>query len=124
MTTSPFEAIRHTADDGTEYWSARDLAEVLGYAKWANFVPTIKDAQTACEASGYAFSDHFLEVRKMVSLGSRAQRGIQDFHLSRYACYLVVQNADPGKPIVALGQTSSLSAPARRNRRKRRRWQA
>lgn len=103
--SSPFEAIRQTTEDDTEYWSARDLAEVLGYAKWANFVPTIKGAQTACEGSGYAVSDHFLEVRKMVSLGSGAQRGVQDFHLSRYACYLVVQNADPGKPIVALGQT-------------------
>jgi DNA-damage-inducible protein D len=105
-TSSPFEAIRHmTEEDGAEYWTARELAEVLGYAKWANFAPTIKDAQKACEGSGYTVSDHFLEVRKMVTLGSGAQRGVQDFHLSRYACYLVVQNADPGKPIVALGQT-------------------
>jgi DNA-damage-inducible protein D len=104
-TSSPFETIRHTTDDGAEYWSARELAEVLGYAKWANFVPTIKDAKKACEGSGQTASDHFLETRKMVALGSGSQRAVDDFHLSRYACYLVVQNADPSKPIVALGQT-------------------
>ena len=104
-TSSPFETIRHTTDDSAEYWSARELAEVLGYAKWANFVPTIKDAKKACEGSGQTVSDHFLETREMVALGSGSQRAVDDFHLSRYACYLVVQNADPSKPIVALGQT-------------------
>jgi DNA-damage-inducible protein D len=81
------------------------LSEVFGYAKWANFVLTINDAKKACEGNGQAVSDHFLETRKMVSLGSGSQRAVEDFHLSRYACYLVVQNADPSKPIVALGQT-------------------
>ena len=93
--SSPFETIRHTTDDGEEYWSARELAEVLGYAKWANFVPTINDAKKACENSEQAVSDHFLETRKMVSLGSGSQHAVGDFHFSRYACCLVVQNADP-----------------------------
>ncbi len=102
---SPFEAIRHEDDGGGEYWSARELAKVLGYSKWANFQPTVEDGMKACETSGQPISDHFLEVRKMVPLGSGAQRSIQDFHLSRYACYLVVMNGDPSKPIVAAGQT-------------------
>lgn len=102
---SPFEAIKNTTEDGGEYWEARELSDVLGYAKWANFVPTVEAAMKACEGSGQAVSDHFLEVRKMVTLGSGARRGVQDFHLSRYACYLVVMNGDASKPIVSLGQT-------------------
>lgn len=102
---SPFEAIRHSDDDGQEYWSARELMVVLGYSKWQNFRVAVSRAQEACENSGHATSDHFTEIGKMVTLGSGAQRRIEDFHLSRYACYLIVQNADPEKPIVALGQT-------------------
>ncbi|HEV8192326.1 MAG TPA: BRO family protein [Ktedonobacterales bacterium] len=102
---SPFEAIKRTTQDSGEYWEARELAEVLGYTQWRNFVPVIEKAELACTGSNQSVSDHFAEVRKMVPLGSGSQRGIQDFHLSRYACYLVVQNADPSKPIVALGQT-------------------
>jgi DNA-damage-inducible protein D len=103
--TSPFDAIRHTTDDGHEYWSARDLAKLLGYAKWDKFQKVIAQAEKACEQSGQVGTDHFLQVGNMVNIGSGAQRRKTDYHLSRYACYLIVQNADPSKPIVALGQT-------------------
>jgi DNA-damage-inducible protein D len=102
---SAFERIRHMTADGVAYWSARELAEVLGYARWDKFKHAIAKAQVACETSGYAPSDHFSHVGRMVTLGSGAQRQIEEYHLSRYACYLVVQNADPSKEIVALGQT-------------------
>lgn len=103
---SPFDAIRKVDADGAEWWSARALAEALGYAtNYRNFQPVIARAEIACEASGYAVSDHFAHVRTMVTIGSGARRRVADVRLSRYACYLVVQNADPEKPIVALGQT-------------------
>jgi len=102
---SPFDVIRHEDDEGNEYWSARELSKVLQYRRWEQFPGVIAKAQEACARSGYAVSDHFREVSKMVTLGSGAQRPIQDWELSRYACYLVVQNADPSKPIVAAGQT-------------------
>jgi DNA-damage-inducible protein D len=101
---SPFEAIKHE-EDGVEYWSARELAAVLGYAQWRNFKTAVEKARVACETSGYTASDHIADVSKMVELGSGAVREVEDYHLSRYACYLIVQNADPEKPIVALGQT-------------------
>jgi len=103
--TSPFEAIRRSDDDGQEFWSARELMVTFGYTKWQNFRVAIRRAQESCENSGHAASDHFTDVSKMVTLGSGAKRHIDDFHLSRYACYLIVQNTDPEKPIVALGQT-------------------
>ena len=102
---SPFEAIRHSDDDGQEFWSARELAVILDYSNWRNFVKVIRKAQEACENSGYAPADHFVGSDQMVTLGSGAKRRVEDFRLSRYACYLIVQNADPEKPIVALGQT-------------------
>lgn len=102
---SPFEAIRRESEDGNEYWSARDLAKLLGYAKWDKFKVAINRAKEACEKSEQAVPDHFLQAGKMVSLGSGAKRKTEDFHLSRYACYLIVQNADSSKPIVALGQS-------------------
>ncbi len=102
---SPFEAIRREAEDGSVYWSARDLAKILGYSKWEKFKFTIVRAEEACENSGQEIIDHFLQVGKMVKLGSGSQRKVEDYHLSRYACYLLIQNADPSKPIVALGQT-------------------
>jgi DNA-damage-inducible protein D len=104
-TTSPFEAIKHTTDEGTEYWSARELAKVLEYRRWETFPGVIAKAQSACENSGQAVSDHFRHVTKLITHGKGGQREIEDWELSRYACYLVVQNADPEKPIVALGQT-------------------
>jgi DNA-damage-inducible protein D len=104
-TSSPFETIRHTTDDGAEYWSARELARVLDYVQWRNFAQVVAQARIACENSGQAVSDHFADTSNMIATGKGAQRKVEDFHISRYACYLVVQNADPSKPIVALGQT-------------------
>lgn len=101
---SPFEQIKHS-DAASNYWSARELAAILGYSEWRNFEKAVKKAMTACKKSGQQVADHFVEVNKMVELGSGAQRAIRDHHLSRYACYLVVENADPSKEIVALGQT-------------------
>ena len=103
---SPFESIRHETAEGYEYWSARELAKILGYAtNYRNFKPAIEKAKEACQNSGHAVSDHFADVRNMVAIGSGAKRPVDDVHLSRYACYLLVENADPAKPIVALGQT-------------------
>ena len=102
---SPFEAIRRTTEDGAEYWSARELSKILGYTEYGKFRNAIKRAETACESSGQAISDHFAHVSDMIATGKGAHRQVEDVHLSRYACYLIVQNADPEKPIVALGQT-------------------
>jgi len=102
---SPFESIRRIGDEGHEYWSARDLATVLGYTNWRNFKYAIDKAMQACKNSEHETSDHFDASIKMVQLGSGAQRELEDVNLSRYACYLIVQNADPSKEIVALGQT-------------------
>ena len=103
--SSPFDAIRQIDADGAEFWSARALAAALGYTKWANFAQVVTQAKIACEASGYAVADHFADVGNMVTIGSGARRKIADVRLSRYACYLAIQNADPDKPLVALGQT-------------------
>lgn len=102
---SPFEAIREEAEDGSEYWSARDLSKILGYTEWRNFTTAIEKAKEACENSGQAVSDHFVEANKLIEAAKGARRKIEDYHLSRYGCYLLIQNADPAKPIVALGQT-------------------
>src|SRR6266566_7426383 len=103
--TSPFEAIRKEAEDGSEYWNARELAKILGYARWDKFKNAIERAEEACQNSGQAVGDHFSHVGKMIDLGKGAKRNFDTVYLSRYACYLIVQNADPSKPIVALGQT-------------------
>ena len=103
---SIFEQIRRVDEAGNEYWSARELAEVLDYrSKYRNFKRVIEKAMTACEASGYDITNHFAEASMTVEVGSGAKRSVEDVHLSRYACYLIVQNADPSKEIVALGQT-------------------
>jgi DNA-damage-inducible protein D len=101
---SPFDAIRRQDEGGNEYWSARELAKLLDYAKWDKFKVALDRAKKACEHSGQAIADHFLQAGNMVKIGSGAQRKTEDYHLSRYACYLLVENADPSKPIVALGQ--------------------
>jgi DNA-damage-inducible protein D len=103
--SNTFERIKHINALGNEFWSARDLAQVLEYLNFRNFEPVIQKAKEACNQSGHAVADHFAEMRNMVTIGSGAQREIEDWGLSRYACYLVIQNADPSKPLVALGQT-------------------
>ncbi|MDR1732332.1 MAG: hypothetical protein LBR61_09610, partial [Synergistaceae bacterium] len=100
-----FESIKHIREDGGEFWYARELAPTLEYAKWENFSKVIDRAMLACKNSGFEVTDHFPEVGKMVEIGSGAKRRQTDYELSRYACYLIVQNGDPRKEIVALGQT-------------------
>ena len=100
-----FESIKQVNQYKNEFWSARDLAKVLEYLKWDNFVNVINKAKSACQQSGINPSDHFADVGKMIDLAKGARRKISDFMLSRYACYLIVQNADPNKEIIALGQT-------------------
>jgi len=100
-----FEDIRHVRDNDTEYWTARELAPVLEYANWQNFAKVIDRATLACRNSGYEIGDHFTEVSKMVEIGSGAKRNQIDYELTRYACYLIVQNGDPRKEVIALGQT-------------------
>ena len=102
---TPFEAIRRTNPAGNEFWSSRDFAKVLGYADYRNFQGVVESARTACFNSGQRVEDHFVEVTEMVEIGSGAQRPLRTVMLSRYACYLVIQNANPSKEIVALGQT-------------------
>jgi DNA-damage-inducible protein D len=102
--TSPFDAIRRIDESGNEYWSARELSKLLGYKDWRNFTKAIAKAMEACEQSGRAASGDFGEVTEIVKAGATSKPR-EDYHLSRYACYLIIQNADPSKPIVALGQT-------------------
>jgi len=113
MTDSPvsrqhhasFEGLRQLDDAGNEYWLARKLATALDYSQYRHFLPAIERARIACEQSGQAVSDHFEDVLTMVDIGSGAKRQIEDIRLSRYACYLIVQNGDPSKPVIANGQT-------------------
>ena len=100
-----FEEIKHTDDEGNEYWLARELAPILEYATWDKFFNVIKRAIESAKNSGQTPDDHFSHMGKMVSLGSGAEREILDIRLSRYACYLIVQNGDPSKPVIANGQT-------------------
>ncbi len=100
-----FERIKRVSPEGHESWSARELAQVLEYLNFRNFQPVIERAKEACAKSGHVVADHIAQMRNMVSVGSGARREVEDWMLSRYACYLVIQNADPSKPLVALGQT-------------------
>lgn len=101
----PFEEIKQVDDDGIEYWSARDLAKTLEYSEYRHFTPVIEKAKEACSNSGHDVEDHFEDVLDMVKIGSGATRKLKDIKLSRYASYLVVQNGDPTKPVIAAGQT-------------------
>ncbi len=100
-----FEDIKHIDEYGNEYWSARELMPLLEYSKWERFSNAIDNAKVACEKSGYNIEDHFPGVGKMVSIGSKTSRKVNDYKLSRYACYLIVQNSDSKKKTIALGQT-------------------
>ena len=100
-----FEDIKIIRADRSEYWLARELSPVLGYSKWENFSKVIDRAMLACRNSGFEIADHFPDIRKMVDIGSRTKRRVKDFELSRYACYLIVQNGDPRKEVIAFGQT-------------------
>lgn len=100
-----FESIKHINENGQEFWYARELQKVLGYSEWRNFQNVINKAKDACKNSGNRVQDHFVDVNKMVGIGSNASRPVDDIEFSRYACYLVVMNGDSTKEIIALGQT-------------------
>jgi DNA-damage-inducible protein D len=100
-----FEQIKETDENRNEFWTARKISKVLEYAEYRNFLPVIERAKAACKNSGQLVENHFVDYHEMVAIGSGAERQMESIKLSRYACYLIVQNADPGKEIVALGQT-------------------
>lgn len=101
-----FDGLSQTVpDEGIEFWFARDLMEPLGYVRWENFQTAIQRAITSCETTGYEPNDHFRGVTKMVKLGSGAERAVDDFMLTRYACYLIAQNGDPRKEPIAFAQS-------------------
>ena len=104
-TEKTFESIKHFDEFGNEYWEARELMPLLEYSKWENFHKVIKRAKIACETSNNNVNDHFPEFRKPIVGGKGNVQNVIDYHLSRYACYLIVQNANPRKKSVALGQT-------------------
>lgn len=104
-TNKIFEDIKHLDENGNEYWEARELSKILEYSKWSNFKKVIEKAKVSCNNSNYNVSNHFAEVGKTIKMPKGATKLIDDYKLSRYACYLIVQNSDPRKHIIALGQT-------------------
>ena len=104
-TPPDFDAIRHFDENGVEYWLARELYPILEYATWQRFVGVIERAKQACFSLNINVDDHFNNTVKMIELGKGGQRRVEDIALSRYACYLIVQNGDPTKPVIAAGQT-------------------
>lgn len=108
MTNEPivvFESIKKTNEYNSDYWSARDLARELGYSEYRHFLPVVEKAKLSCKNSGQSIKEHFEDYLDMIELGKTASRELSNVRLSRYACYLIMQNADPSKEIVALGQT-------------------
>jgi DNA-damage-inducible protein D len=105
QTKNIFEQIRQIDENGNEYWGARQLAKALDYTDFRNFLAVIGKAKEACKNSGHEVENHIVDFNEMVQIGSGAQREMESYILSRYACYLIVQNADPSKEIVATGQT-------------------
>ncbi len=103
--TENFEDSAHKTEEGIEFWLARDLQHLLGYDKWDNFKNVINKAKTACEISNQSILDHFADVGKMVSIGSGAEKEVDDLMLTRYACYLIAQNGDPKKQEISFAQT-------------------
>lgn len=100
-----FENIKKIDENGIEYWEARELMLLLEYTKWDNFEKVIAKAKEACINSSQTITNHFLEVGKMVPIGSGAQREMKEYRLSRYACYLIAQNGDSSKQAIAIAQT-------------------
>lgn len=100
----PFEKIKHVSEDGQEFWYARELSLILEYVQWRNFQKVLDRAKLACKNSGYSMNHHFAEVSKIVEAGATS-KPVKDYKLTRYACYLIVQNGDPRKDVIALGQT-------------------
>lgn len=105
MKENIFETIKRIDDNGKEYWSSRELAKVLEYTDYRNFLTAINKAKIACENSGEVIHNHFVDANEMVQIGSGAEKPVETIYLSRYASYLIVQNSDPTKVVVAKGQT-------------------
>lgn len=100
-----FEDIRHIDENGIEYWYGRELQKILEYNKWENFEKVINKAMIACENTGISVTEHFPDVRKTIKMPKGAEKEIKDYKLSRYACYLIAQNGDSRKKVIALAQT-------------------
>ena len=103
--TDSFEAHAQQTESGVLYWLARDIQHLLGYSEWRNFTAVISKAKTACEVSGHAILDHFVDVNKTIQMPKGAEKEVEEIMLSRYACYLIAQNGDPRKQEIAFAQT-------------------